>query len=309
VNDAFRRSVPLMGTIVSIEVVGPDAGPPADARVDEAIRRAFDWFHHVEDICTRFDAGSELMQLTARAGTAVAVSALLFHAVEFAVALADDTDGAFDPTVGHTMESRGFNREHRTGRTQRTPIAAAGDASYRDVHLDPDRKTIEIGRPLVLDLGAVAKGLAVDLAARELEPFENYVVDAGGDLYVAGHNRQGAPWSIGIRHPRKDGEVLDAIRVSDTAVCTSGDYERRDVAGDAHHILDPRTGRSAAALASVTVLASSAMVADALATAAFVLGPDEGLRLLERHGAEGLLISPALERFPTRGMPSVAASG
>jgi len=91
--------------------------------------------------------------------------------------------------------------------------------------------------------------------------------------------------------------------VSDTAVCTSGDYERVGPGADAgHHVLDPRTGRSPGALASVTVVAPSAMVADALATAAFVLGPVEGLRLLERSGVDGLMVSPTLERFATRGM-------
>jgi thiamine biosynthesis lipoprotein len=93
--------------------------------------------------------------------------------------------------------------------------------------------------------------------------------------------------------------------VSNVAVCTSGDYERRSTNDEGrieHHIIDPRTRASAAGAASVTVLASSAMVADALATAAFVLGPVDGLDLLERHGVDGLIITPALERFTTRGM-------
>ena len=105
---------------------------------------------------------------------------------------------------------------------------------------------------------------------------------------------------MGIRHPRGDG-LLDTLHVSDVAVCTSGDYERQTDAG--HHLLDPRTGAPANAVASVTVLAPSAMVADTLATAAFVLGPTDGIALLERHGVEGLIVTPALERFATRDMP------
>jgi thiamine biosynthesis lipoprotein len=88
-------------------------------------------------------------------------------------------------------------------------------------------------------------------------------------------------------------------------VCTSGDYERRissDDGDDGHHIIDPRTRASATESASVTVVAPSAMVADALATAAFVLGPADGLEILERHGVDGLMITRALERFATRGM-------
>jgi thiamine biosynthesis lipoprotein len=286
------RSVPLMGTIVTIDVVGA---------ADDDVERAFDWFRRVEACCTRFEAQSELMQLTAHVGVAVPVSPLLYEAAQFALAVAEESGGAFDPTVGHRMETRGFNKEHRTGRIVRTALEPAGPVSYRDVQLDPERKTIALLRPMVLDLGAVAKGLAIDMAARELQPFENYAIDAGGDLYLAGCSPSGGPWSIGIRHPRVDRQLIDSIRVSNAAVCTSGDYERRSNV-DGHHILDPRTDASADGVASVTVVASTAMAADALATAAFVLGPTDGIRLLERQGVEGLIISHALDRHSTRGM-------
>jgi thiamine biosynthesis lipoprotein len=208
------------------------------------------------------------------------------------------------------MEAAGFNREHRTGRIVRTPLDPGGAVSYRDVRLDPDRKTITLLRPLILDLGAVAKGLAIDMAARELRAFENYAIDAGGDLYLGGRNPGDAPWGIGIRHPRHDGQLIDTVRVSNAAVCTSGDYERRSAgeSGD-HHILDPRTGVSPNAMASVTVVAPTAMAADGLATAAFVLGPVDGIRLLERQGVDGLMVSPTLERYVTRGMGSVYHMG
>jgi len=181
-----------------------------------------------------------------------------------------------------------------------------GSVNYRDVRLDPDQKTITLVRPLILDLGAVAKGLAIDMAARELSELEDYSIDAGGDVYVAGRNPDGALWSVGIRHPRGEDQLIDSLRVSNVAVCTSGDYERTSSSEDGvHHILDPRTGASADAVASVTVVAPTAMVADALATAAFVLGPTAGIRLLERQGVNGLMVSPTLERYSTRDMLSV----
>ena len=151
----------------------------------------------------------------------------------------------------------------------------------------------------MLDLGAVAKGLAIDLAAQELTAFHNFAIDAGGDVYVAGRNGSGDLWSVGIRHPRNQGETIDVLRLSDMAICTSGDYERTTAHG--HHILDPRDGRSADAIASATAVAPTAMLADALATAAFVLGPRDGIDLLERHGVGGVLLSASLERFVTRG--------
>jgi len=278
-----NRTEAVMGTLVTIDVAAPDA----------AIERAFGWFHEVESHCSRFDSTSELMQLTP--GKPTAASPILFEAVRFALTVAEESGGAFDPTVGHRMAARGFNREHRTGEVA-VPVKADEDVSYRDVQVDADAHTILLRRPLTLDLGAVAKGLAVDAAARELQPFENFAIDAGGDLYLGGHNPQGQPWSVGIRHPRHNGELIDRLRVTNQAVCTSGDYERGE------HILDPQTGSASNAVASATVVASGAMLADALATAAFVLGPEDGISFLMRMGVEGLIVTPDLRRFETRGL-------
>jgi len=303
------RTEVVMSTLVTIQVVGTSTAADADA----AIGRAFGWFHEIEARCTRFDGRSELMRLTAQTGVPVSASPILYEAVRFALHVAEESGGAFDPTVGHRMEAQGFNREYRTGKIVRSAVSPDGDVNYRDVELDPDRRTITVRRPLTLDLGAVAKGLAIDTAARELAPFRDFAIDAGGDLYLGGLNPQGAPWSVGIRHPRRDGELLDLLRVSNQAVCTSGDYERQ-TSGAAngpsesghhipgHHILDPRTGTSSRAAASATVVASGAMLADALATAAFVLGPVDGIHLLNRMGVDGLIVTAELKRYQTRGL-------
>jgi thiamine biosynthesis lipoprotein len=285
------------------DVVGQDPDPDETVQREQAVERAFEWFHRVEECCTRFEAHSEVMQLAGQVGVPVRVSAILYEAVQFAVAIAVESDGAFDPTVGCAMEARGFNREYRTGMKIQTGMDCSRSVSYRDVRFDADRQTITLLRPLVLDLGAVAKGLAVDLAARELRPFQNFAINAGGDLYLGGCNPDGEPWSIGIRHPRQEKALVDSLRVSNQAVCTSGDYERRSSEQPSdHHILDPRTAASANAVASVTVVAPTAMLADAVATAAFVLGPSEGIQLLDRLGVDGLIVSPTLEQYATRGM-------
>jgi thiamine biosynthesis lipoprotein len=301
-ND-IRRSVALMGTVVTIHVVAAAETNRDDAAEREkAVERAFEWFSRVEECCTRFEAGSEVMQLTSQVGVPVRVSTLLYEAVQFALAVAQQSEGAFDPTVGYAMETRGFNREYRTGQAIRSSIDPEISVSYRDVRLDADRGTITLLRPVILDLGAVAKGLAVDLAARELRRFQNFAIDASGDLYLAGRNPDGERWSIGIRHPRRASDLIDSLRVSERAVCTSGDYERRSSNDNGHHILDPRRGSPANSVASVTVVAPNAMLADALATAAFVLGPQEGIRLFDRLDVDGLIVTPQLERYATRGM-------
>jgi thiamine biosynthesis lipoprotein len=260
-----------MGTVVTIEVAHPDApGPEAD----EAISAAFKWFHDIEAQCSRFSPESELSQLVAQPGIPFAVSPALFEALRFALTVAEASGGAFDPTT-HS-------------------------AAWRDIELDPEHRTVTLHRPLTLDLGAVAKGLAVDTAARQLRSFEDFAIDAGGDLYLSGRNPHGAPWSVGIRHPRRERELVRTLRLSNQAVCTSGDYER------GRHILDPRTGQPADRVASVTVIAPSAMLADALATAAFVLGPERGIEFLNRMGVEGVLFTPDLHCLETGGMSRVA---
>ena len=301
-SDSYLQSVALMGTVVTVQVVGHGASLPEQQEREAGVARALAWFHEANERCTRFDPGSEVNRLCARVGEPVPVSDLVFEAVRFALAVAEETGGAFDPTIGARMETRGFNREYRSGIAVRVATDTDAEASWRDVMIDEERRTVTLRAPLVLDLGAVAKGLAIDLAARELEPFHDFAIDAGGDLYLGGRNAAGEAWSVGIRHPREREQVLATLRVSDSAVCTSGDYERQ-VPGDTgdHHIMDARAGTSATAIASATVIAPSAMVADAMSTAAFVLGPVEGLALLRRHRLEGLLVTPALERHATPG--------
>jgi thiamine biosynthesis lipoprotein len=303
IDKCYFRSTALMGTVVTIRVVRHGELAKETIRCEEAIERAFDWFRRIEKCCTRFEEQSEVMQLAAQVGVAVPVSTILYEAVKFALAVAEQSGGAFDPTVGYAMENRGFNEEYQTRKRIRTALDPNGSVSYRDVRLGPSRKTITLLRPLILDLGAVAKGLAVDMAARELRPLENFSIDAGGDLYLGGRNPSGEPWSVGIRHPRSASELIETLQVSDQAVCTSGDYEQLSAADDGgHHILDPRTGVSPSDLASVTVMAPTAILADAVATAAFVLGPIEGIQFFERVGVDGVIISSSLERYATERM-------
>ena len=105
-----------MDTVVSIHVAAAAETSERQREQEAAVERALGWFHHVEDTCSRFDPESELAQLSSQVGAAVPVSALLFEAVQFAVAIAGETGGAFDPTVGGRMEAAGFNRDHRTDR-------------------------------------------------------------------------------------------------------------------------------------------------------------------------------------------------
>jgi len=271
-----------MGTVATVQVVSPGTD------VTAALHRALGWFAVVEAAASRFDPNSELRRLVERVGEPVAVSPVLFEALRFALALAELTDGAFDPTVGRALQARGFDQHHVTGR--RDPAADLDpDASWRDVELDEAARTVTLGRRLLLDLGAVAKGFAIDLAARELSGFAGAMVEAGGDLHAAGVNADGQPWQIGVQDPFDPDGIADVLVIENAAVCTSGTYEKGQHLVTAY----PDT------FASVSVVAPTAMVADGLATAAFVLGPEAGPRLLEEQGVAGLFITASGERRST----------
>jgi thiamine biosynthesis lipoprotein len=277
-----------MDTGVTITVITPEPQVAVAAHV----QRALAWFDTVERICTRFDRTSEVMQLLDQVGRPVPVSTLLFECVAFSMDLAEQTDGAFDPTIGASLEQLGFNTNYKTGEAIHTSVDTA--VSFHDVQLDRRARTVLLRRPLVLDLNAVAKGLAIDLAARELQDFSDVCVEAGGDVFVRGRNQVGEKWRVGIQHPRAEGLLARTLELTDAAVCTSGDYQRRAGSdGSAgHHILDARTGRPVSELASVTVIAPTAMAADGLSTAAMVLGRERGLEFLQVQGVRALLMAP-----------------
>jgi FAD:protein FMN transferase len=290
---SYARSTLAMDTFVTVEA----ASARTNGEVQAAIERALAWFGEVERVCTRFDPESELARLCTRPGVGVPVSALLFEVVAFAMEVARLTRGAFDPTVGGAQQARGFTRNYVSGRSITSQV---GPGTYRDVRLDSARKTITLRRPLLLDLGAVAKGFAIDLAARELAGLERFAVEAGGDLFAGGAADALAAWRVGVQDPCGDG-LLGALTVRNQAVCSSGGSERPAKVAGEHHLLDPRSGRSPRMVAGVTVVAPATIVADALSTAAFILGPEQGLRLLEEQGVDGIVVTATGEIRTTAG--------
>lgn len=293
----YQQAGLAMDTVVSLAVV--TAGPEAEAM--ERMAHAFATFAAVERTCSRFDGASEVARLSETVGVPVRVSSLLFEAIRFAWQVAEATEGAFDPTVGRQLQALGFTRNYLTGERLEAGVDPHTPVSYRDLVLDEAERTVLLRRPLVIDLGAVAKGLAVDLAARDLVGCEGFVIDAGGDIYAGGCSESGEPWAIGIQDPQQPGGTVTTLRLADAAVCTSGSYERPSPAKrGAHHLVDPRTGGSPSDLLSCTVIAPFAMMADAFSTAAFVLGRERGAALLAEAGLRGLFIDRAGVLYPTQ---------
>ncbi|WP_342416429.1 FAD:protein FMN transferase [Paenibacillus sp. FSL R10-2782] len=295
----MKRTKLYMDTAVSIQIVTGKS--TSEEAVTQKMNQAFEAFQKVEQACSRFSPDSELMSVCQQVGVPVSVSPFLFEPLKFALEIAKWTDGIFDPTVGKIMEYHGFNRHYLTGQSIESPSAAT--VTYRDIILNEQDRTLCLQKPLVIDLGAVAKGFAIDLAAHELKEFEGFVVNAGGDLFAGGVNDGGEAWEIGIQHPERKEEMVSTVLLSNEAICTSGGYERKSAAeADVHHLIDPKTKRSPKEWVSSSVIAPFAMMADAFSTASFLLGAAEGQRLMEQAGLQGILITSDLQLVRVGGL-------
>ncbi|MEJ9212828.1 FAD:protein FMN transferase [Bacillus smithii] len=297
----FVRRAIFMDTFISVIVV-----TSSDYElVQNNISKVFEIFHTVESVCNRFDSNSELRKLSTKIGTPIKVSEILFQALSFSCEVARITNGAFDPTLGYLLEAFGFNKSYLTRKKFPSNCKSETliETSFRDIVFDEEKRTVMLLKPLLLDLGAVAKGLAIDLARKQLDEFEGYCIDAGGDVFVKGCNENNEPWHIGIRNPKQTDQIICSLRVSDAAVCTSGSYERRNKGNkDIHHLIDPVSHLSSHKMLSCTAISPFAMMADAFSTSVFILGQEKGLSLMEDYEVDGVIVTPTMEIKTTKGI-------
>ncbi len=275
----------LMGTYVTVFAAGP---------ADEALAAADAALDRMEEVDDKFHAlnPNSPLYLFNNQGVPVTDGEIL-DVVRAAQELSRKTDGAFDVTVAPLVELWGF-----FGESPRLP-----DREEVEDHLalvGHERVGIEDGELRMLeegtrvDLGAIAKGHAVGEGLEILKErgITSALIDAGGDIYALGR-RGDVPWKVGIRSPRGE-DLLGYIEVEDLAVMGSGDYERFFIKDDVryHHILDPATGYPATELTGITVTCPDPMMADAWATALFVLGPDRALEIVEiEPGLEAIMVT------------------
>jgi thiamine biosynthesis lipoprotein len=280
-----RRTVPLMGTIAELQVVHRDERLAEDA-IDAALGVLLD----VERRMTRFSPDSDIGRANlgaARGG--VRVSADTAAVIVAALRWASVSDGRFDPAVGAASELWDVLRRHEPPDAARVRrLAARGFWRKVDVGTQAAAPVVRFEDPdLHLDLGAIAKGYAIDRAVDALRArgIAHAIVTVGGDLYALGGSPRGGPWTVGIRDPHDLRAIAATLDVSDRAVATSGDYERffRWRGMRYHHLMDPVTAAPRLTpVHSVTVLAARAMDADAASTTVFGLPRDAALQLARR---------------------------
>ncbi len=302
----FRNTRPLMGTLVEIAVVHRD-----EARAYTALRDAFSEMERIEGVMSAHREDSELSRLNREGYPGpVAVSLELFEIVRKGIQWSRKTQGAFDVSVGPLLKLWPLYRAEKILPTGDAVAEALQAVGWEKVLLDSGGQTIRFRVPgMALDLGGIAKGYVIDRAVEELREagIRSALVNAGGDLYAMGRKPDGAAWRVGVQHPRRRGELIAVLEAHEVAVVTSGDYERYFLKDGRRysHIVDPRTGFTARGTASVTVVGPNATDADALATGVLVLGPEEGLRLVETlPGFEAAILSEAAEGGGLKFTPS-----
>ncbi len=290
----------LMGTVVKVTIIGEDS-----AAAEAAAAASLGRMTELEALLSRYRPDSELSRLNTN-GYLPAASPPLLHLIEQSRQLSEKSDGAFDISVYPLLDL--YQAHQQQGKLPSAEAVASilPLINYKNIHVDG--QTIRLGKSgMILTLDGIGKGYIVDEGTAELRRrgFVNMMVEAGGDLMAAGAKDHELSWRVGIRPPRPAMEPLQTgLRLANQAAATSGDYFQAYTADlHHHHILDPRTGYSNPELASVTVTAPSAMLADGLATAVMVLGSQWGTALLSQHPeCAGLMITKNLDLISTKNL-------
>ncbi len=285
----LRREEAIMGTSISVELWSEDR-----AAGESAIAAVMGEMHRIDRAMSPHKPDSELSRINRDAAVApVPVSAEMARLLSRANDFAQLSGGAFDITYAAVGQLYDYRQRIRP--TDEALAQARAAVGYRHLSLDMRARTVRFNRPgMRIDLGGFAKGHAVDNAAAILRHcgIRHANVSAGGDSRVIGDHR-GRPWTIGIRDPRRPGEMAALLPLEDVSISTSGDYERYfDADGERfHHLIDPATGKSPSSVHSVTVLADDGLTTEALSKSVFVLGVEKGLRLIQsQRGVDAVVV-------------------
>lgn len=295
------REEAIMGTRCAVELWSEDR-----AAGEASINAVFDEFRRIDRLMSTYKPESELSRVNARAAKApVRVSRELYDLLATSLEYSKLTRGAFDITYA----SVGYLYDYRAGvhPDDATITKALPGINWRHLQLLPKTTAVRFTRPgMRVDLGGIAKGYAVDRGISVLQKrgIDRAMVNAGGDTRIIG-DRFGRPWIVGIRNPDDGGKVALRLPLTDTAISTSGDYERYFEKDGVryHHILDPQTGKSARKVRSVTILADTATRTDALTKSVFIMGAQDGIAFIDTlTDVDAIAIDPGGKVYYSKGL-------
>lgn len=277
-QQSYSRGVQLMGSAFEITVVGDDANQ-ANKHIDAAVAE----IKRIENLISSWDKGSETSAINRNAGLkAIRVKKELFQLIERAKGISKLTDGAFDisyAAVDRIWKFDGSMKQMPSAKEIKSSVAKVG---AKHIELDAKNSAVFLKKKgMKIGFGAIGKGYAADKAKALLQEqgVTAGIINASGDMSAWGSQPNGEPWRVAISNPMNKNKVFALMPLQNRAVVTSGDYEKyvRFNGVRYAHIIDPRTGYPATGLISVTVFAPKAELADALATAVFVMGKEAGI--------------------------------
>lgn len=292
-----------MGTVISQRVYGENAETAA-LRVEEEMKR-------LETLMSFFLESSEISRLNKAAGKhEVELGCESLYVLNRAKYFSEICGGTFDITIGPVAKLWGIFTDHAKLPSEDEINQALSFTGYKDIIIDNGKGTVKLKKPgESVDLGAIAKGYTAD---RAIEIYKQYgiksaFINLGGNVMVLGNKPDGSPWKIGIQNPLlQRGECLGAVNSVDKTIVTSGDYVRYFEKNNKryHHILDPRTGYPAdSGLISTTIVSEKSIGADALSTAIFILGLEEGMKLINSiKDMEAIFITKHKKIYVTEGL-------
>ncbi|MDH5202436.1 MAG: FAD:protein FMN transferase [Nitrospirota bacterium] len=288
----YRKNTILMDTLVTITVVSNSKDS-----AEKAIDSAFFEIEKLEKLFNFFSSDSEISLINKNAGIfEVSVSPDTLDIIDKALYISEKTEGAFDATIGAVITLYDFYKKVKPedGAIKKNlPLV-----NYKYVTIDKNKLTVFLKKKgMLIDLGGISKGYAADKAVDTLKRkgIHSGLVSVAGDIRAFGLKPDGMPWKIGIRNPRAKGQkddILATLELRDMAISTSGDYERyfiHDVKRY-HHLINPGTGYPAEGCQSVSVITTEGALTDAFATGIFILGPEKGIKTLEKMGFDGIIV-------------------
>ncbi len=295
----FKTSFFAMDTYISLTAYGENG--------DTALEDAQSKMEELEALWSTTDENSEIYSLNSSGGEAVTVSNETRDLLEFALSMADETEGALDPTIYPVLLAWGFTTGENRIPEENELQALLQDVGYERVKIEGNEVTVPEG--MKLDMGAVGKGYTGDVLTGILKEagVTSALLDLGGNVQVIGTKPDGSRWRLGLRNPFDAEGYLGVLEIADAAVVTSGSYERYFIGEDGKrygHIIDPSTGYPAeSGLASVTIVAKEGKVCDALSTSLFIMGREEAEAYWREHGDfDMILITDEGELYITEGI-------
>jgi thiamine biosynthesis lipoprotein len=292
-----------MGTVISQRVYGKNAEIVA-SKVEEEMKR-------LESIMSFFLEDSQITKLNKAAGRhEVELGAEVLYVLNRAKYYSEISGGTFDITIGPVAKLWGIFTDNARVPSKNEIENVLKFTGYKDIIINNGLGTGKLDKvSQSVDLGAIAKGYAADRAIEiyKQHGIESAFINLGGNVMVLGNKPDGLPWRIGIQNPvSKRGECLGFVQATDKTIVTSGDYVRYFEKDNVkyHHILDPRTGYPAkSGLISTTIVSEKSIGADAISTAIFILGFEEGIRLINSlKDMEAVFITEDKKIYVTDGL-------